>query len=97
MARCPLAYLVMPRGFVSYYTMNLLQKSYHTSPQPFRLSVFSQPFFTRLTVSDHRGARQLLLADPGKFRLSAGEQTTDGLDQDHVCRPGLQTAGFLEG
>ncbi len=44
-----------------------------------------------------QGARQLLLADPGKFRLSAGEQTTDGLDQDHVCRPGLQTAGFLEG
>ena len=36
-------------------------------------------------VSDHRGVRQLLLADPGKFRLSAGEQTTDGLDQDHVC------------
>jgi hypothetical protein len=31
-------------------TLNLLQKSYHTSPQPFRMSVFSQPFFTRLTA-----------------------------------------------
>jgi hypothetical protein len=48
-------------------------------------------------VSDHRGARLLLLADPGELWLSAGEQTADGLDEDSVRRPGLQTAGLLEG
>ena len=50
-----------------------------------------------MSVSDHRGARQLLLANPGEFWLSASEQTADGLDQDSVGRPGLQTAGLLEG
>ena len=40
---------------------------------------------------------ELLLADPGEFWLSASEQTADGLDEDRVGRPGLQTAGLLEG
>jgi hypothetical protein len=61
-----------------------------------QLAQQAQEILGQSDVSDHRGARPLLWADPGELRLSASEQTADGLYQDSVRRPGLQTARLLE-
>ena len=53
--------------------------------------------FSSLTARAVAYQLELLLADPGKFWLSASEQTADGIDQDRVGRPGLERAGLLEG